>query len=112
VETLDRSWFAQECWVIGPLARRHLLPHPRSGYGVGTVFSSIPGIQGRTGPKVRTILLSSTLLLTVTLSVFLGVLSAYGAIQGILQIFAQHPEPQPQGESLPALVAQEAAVQQ
>jgi hypothetical protein len=88
---------------------------PRSGYGVGTAFSSVPGIQGRTGPKVRTILLSFTLLFTVTSSVFLGVISAYGAIHGILQIFAQHPQAQPQEESLqeslPALVAQEAVQQ-
>jgi len=71
---------------------------------------------GKDEPKVRTILVSSTLLLTIILSVFLGVIAAYGTIQGILQVFAQQPQPrplpQPQEESLPALVAQEAAVQQ
>jgi len=69
---------------------------------------------GKDEPKVRTILVSSTLLLTIILSVFLGVISAYGTIQGILQVFARSPRPlpQPQEESLPALVAQEAAVQQ
>jgi len=83
---------------------------PAAGYGGGTVFSSMPCISGRTGPKVRTILVSSTLLLTVISSVGLGVVSAYGAIQGILQVFAQHPHPQE--EPLTALVAQEATAQQ
>ncbi|MFI5090307.1 MAG: hypothetical protein ACHP7P_09650 [Terriglobales bacterium] len=59
---------------------------------------------------MRTILVSSTLFLTVVLSVGLGIVSAYAAIHGILQVFAQHPRPQE--EPLTAFVAQEATVQQ
>jgi len=62
------------------------------------------------GPKVRTILVSSTLFLTVVSSVCLGVVSAYAAIRGILHTFARHP-PQVE-EPAPALIAEEATVQQ
>jgi len=62
------------------------------------------------GPKVRTILVSSTLFLTVVSSVGLGVVSAYAAIQGILQAFAQRPRPQEEPST--ALLGQEATVQQ
>jgi hypothetical protein len=46
----------------------------------------------------------------VVLSVGLGIVSAYAAIHGILQVFAQHPRAQE--EPLTALVAQEATLQQ
>jgi len=59
---------------------------------------------------VRTILVSSALLLTVTSSVCLGVASAYAAIQGILHTFAR--QTRQVDEPAPALIAQEAASQQ
>jgi hypothetical protein len=62
------------------------------------------------GPKVRTILVSFMLFLTVVSSVCLGVGSAYAAIQGVLRTFAHHP--QQVEESAPALIAHEAPVQQ
>ena len=114
METLDRSGLAQECWVLGPLARRYLQAQPAVRLRLWHGIQFDAGDSGKDGPKVRTILVSSTLFLTIILSVFLGVISAYGAIQGILQVFAQQPRPlpQPEEEPLPALVAQEAAVQQ
>ncbi len=59
---------------------------------------------------VRTILVSSTLLVTVISSLFFGVISAYAAIHGILYAFAHRP--QAQEEPGPALIAQEAGLQQ
>jgi hypothetical protein len=55
-------------------------------------------------------MVSSTVLVTIIFSVSLGIISAYGAIQGILHAFARHPR---QAEEVrPALVAQEAAAEQ
>jgi len=59
---------------------------------------------------VRTILISSTLFLTVTSAVCLGVVAAYAAVQAVLHTFAR--QPRPAEESSPALVTQEATIQQ
>jgi hypothetical protein len=58
---------------------------------------------------VRTILVSSTLLITVIFSLSLGVISAYAAIHGILHAFAHRPRLQE--EPVPALLSQEATLQ-
>ena len=59
---------------------------------------------------MRTILVSSTLFLTVTSAVCLGVISAYAAIHAILHTFARRPRPVK--ESSTGLVTQEATIQQ
>ncbi|HYN16099.1 MAG TPA: hypothetical protein VES66_09980 [Terriglobales bacterium] len=59
---------------------------------------------------MRTIIVSSTLFLTVVCSVCLGIFSAYIAIQGFFHIFTRQPSQVE--EPAPALITQEATLQQ
>jgi len=111
VETIDAGGFAQQCWVFGPVAEGHLQRNPGGRLRWWWHGTQVDAAHFREdGPKVRTILVSFTLFLTVASSVGLGIVSAYAAIHGILQVFAQHPRAQE--EPLSALVAQEATLQQ
>ena len=109
VETIDAGGFAQQCWIFGPVAERHLQANPvgRLRWWHGIQIKAAHYREDE--PKVRTILVSSALFLTVALSVGLGIASAYAAIHGILQVFAQHPRSQE--EPLSSLIAQEEPVQ-
>lgn len=59
---------------------------------------------------MRTIIVSSSLFITVVTSFCIGILSAYAAIQAVLHVFARQPNETP--EPAPALLGQEATVEQ
>lgn len=118
-EVIDPGGVARQCWVFGPVAEGHLQRHANSRLWWCNGIELDAWYFREDGPKVRTILVSSTLFLTVVSSVGLGVVSAYASIHGILLAFAQRTRPQRArveriGEEQPmaALVAQEVPVQQ
>ncbi len=101
--------FVRRCCDCGPVADWHLQPEAEGKLRwQHDLQAGAASKEGR--PKVRTILVSSALLLTVTSSVGLGVVSAYAAIQGILHTFAR--QTRQTEEAAPTLIAQEVASQQ
>jgi len=63
-------------------------------------------VAQRAGPILNALLVSTVLSFTVLISVSLGVITAYGVVNGILHLFGSHT--QPQAEPQPVLLARNA----
>jgi hypothetical protein len=63
-------------------------------------------VAQRAGPNLNALLVSTVLSFTVLISVSLGVIAAYGAVNGILHLFAG--QTRQQAQSQPVLLARNA----